>query len=67
MFNKEIEKTVEYYIQAFVGSLIVAYAVMELLDEPYNYGYWFFFDIGVIVILIAHRSYKKRRNVHKER
>lgn len=67
MFSKEFEKTVENYIQTFIGSLIVAYAAIQLFDEPNNHGYWLFLGIGTFVILMAHWNYKKRQNGVKER
>lgn len=67
MFSKEFEKTVENYIQTFIGSIIVAYAALKLFEEPNNYGYWLFFGVGIFVILMAHWNYKKRRSSIKER
>ena len=67
MFSKEFEKTVENYIQTFIGSIIVAYAALKLFEEPNNYGYWLFFGVGIFVILMAYWNYKKRRSSIKER
>lgn len=66
MFSKETEKTLENYIQVFIGALIIVYAAIKLFDEPSNSGYWLFFGVGVTVIFMAHWSYKKRRNGTKE-
>jgi uncharacterized membrane protein HdeD (DUF308 family) len=66
MFSKEFEKTVENYIQVFIGALIIAYTALKLFDEPTNGGYWLFLGVGVTVIFMAHWSYKKRRNGTKE-
>ena len=66
MFSKEFEKTVENYIQVFIGALIIVYAAIKLFDEPKNNGYWLFLCVGTVVIFIAHWSYKKRCNGTKE-
>ena len=66
MFSKETEKTLENYIQVFIGVFIIVYTVMKLFYEPSNGGYWLFLCVGTAVILIAHWSYKKRRNGIKE-
>lgn len=67
MFSKEFEKTVENYIQVFIGAFIVAYSAIKLFDEPTNGGYWLFCGVGIFVILVTHLSYKKRRKSLKER
>ena len=66
MFSKETEKTLENYIQVFIGALIIVYAAMKIFNEPNNGGYWLFLCAGIVVISIAHWSYKKRRNSIKE-
>jgi len=66
MFSKEFEKIVENYIQAFIGSFVSANAIVKLFEEPSNGGYWLFFGVGIFVILVAHRSYTKRRHGTKE-
>lgn len=67
MFSKETEKTLENYIQVFIGALIIVYAAMKLFYEPSNGGYWLFLCVGTVAIFIAHWRYKKRRNGTKER
>lgn len=67
MLSKEFEKTVENYIQVFIGSVIVAYSITKLINEPGNSGYWIFFGVGAFVILMAHWNYKKRQDGIKER
>lgn len=65
MTSKNISKTVENFVQAFIASWIIAYALLELNEHPGSIGDWMMLLIGVGIIFYANWDYHRRKK--KER
>jgi hypothetical protein len=61
MTSKEISKTVENFVQAFIASWIIAYALLELKEHPGSTGDWMMLIVGVLIVLQANWSYRRRK------
>lgn len=66
MTSKEISKTVENFVQVFIASWIIAYALLELKEHPSNAGDWMMLVVGVLIVLQANWSYRRRKAKGKE-
>jgi hypothetical protein len=61
MTSKEISKTVENFVQAFIASWIIAYALLELKEHPGSTGDWMMLIVGALIVLQANWSYRRRK------
>jgi len=61
MTSKEISKTVENFVQAFIASWIIAYALLELKKHPGSTSDWMMLIVGALIVLQANWSYRRRK------
>ena len=66
MTNKEISKTVESFIQVFIAAWIIVYALFRIIAEPRSLGDWMMLIVGVLIVLQANWSYRRRKANAKE-
>ncbi len=56
MTIKEFEKTVE-----IIASLIIAYAILRLKEQPESISDWMMLFAGIVIVLLANWSYRRRK------
>ena len=61
MTIKEFEKTVENFVQAFIASLIIAYAILRIKEQPESISDWMMLFAGIVIVLLANWSYRRRK------
>jgi len=56
-----ISKTIENFVQAFIASWIIAYALLSIKEHPDSTGDWMMLVMGVLIVLQANWSYRRRK------
>jgi len=66
MTSKEFLNTAENLIQVFISAWIIVYALFRIVADPSSLGNWMMLIVGVLIVLQANWSYRRRKANAKE-